>query len=294
MNPVNSYRKNMPIAKVLLEDFLFRIRKFILFYRNGRQHRTALFYPSYPSKRMVLYKIFKRLRYNITNNPTLPHDVIIYWEDITCRGTNELIGQWAKTRTVINLNSRDISKSYVDKVFQQVFGYGSLVDPISFEGLMVKKSELNAQHDGLIIQGPVEPEKGFIHQKLINNQCEDGLVADMRIPLINGLLPLVFIKYKNLSTRFGVFRKHHHRRKNTELFHSEEVLSREEIKKLSEFCRLSGLDYGELDVLRDKTDKRIYVVDVNNTPTGPPYMRTQEKQEAMQIMTDIFIREFLQ
>ena len=30
-----------------------------------------------------------------------------------------------------------------------------------------------------------------------------------------------------------------------------------------------SVDYGELDVLRDK-DGRIYVVDVNNTPAGPP------------------------
>ena len=294
MYPVNTYRKSMPILKVLLEDGLFRIRRFIIFYRNGRRHRTALFYPSYPSKRMVLYKIFRRLRYNITNNPTLPHDVIIYWEDNTYRRSNELIGQWAKIRKVINLNSRDISKSYVDKVFQQVFGYGSLVDPTSFEGLMVKKSELNAQHDGVVIQGPVIPEEGFICQKLINNECGNDLVEDMRIPVINGLLPLVFVKYKNMSTRFGVFRKHHHRRKNTELFKAEALLSHEEMNKLKEFCRLSGLEYGELDVLRDNTDKRIYVVDVNNTPTGPPYMRKHDMRDAMQTMTDIFFREFLQ
>jgi hypothetical protein len=34
-------------------------------------------------------------------------------------------------------------------------------------------------------------------------------------------------------------------------------------------ARKMGIDYGEFDILRDK-DGRIYVVDVNNTPWGPP------------------------
>ena len=31
-----------------------------------------------------------------------------------------------------------------------------------------------------------------------------------------------------------------------------------------------GIDYGELDILRDNNDGRIYIVDANNTPSGPP------------------------
>jgi hypothetical protein len=31
-----------------------------------------------------------------------------------------------------------------------------------------------------------------------------------------------------------------------------------------------GLDYGEVDVVRDAGDKRIYVLDLNKTPLGPP------------------------
>lgn len=31
-----------------------------------------------------------------------------------------------------------------------------------------------------------------------------------------------------------------------------------------------GLDYGELDILRNNLDGRIYVVDVNKTLWGPP------------------------
>ena len=30
------------------------------------------------------------------------------------------------------------------------------------------------------------------------------------------------------------------------------------------------MDYGEVDVLRDSTDGRIFIVDANNQPSGPP------------------------
>jgi hypothetical protein len=37
-----------------------------------------------------------------------------------------------------------------------------------------------------------------------------------------------------------------------------------------------GLDYGELDVLRDADDGRLYVVDVNTTPFGPVNRRLDD------------------
>lgn len=43
-----------------------------------------------------------------------------------------------------------------------------------------------------------------------------------------------------------------------------------EAELLLRLCRALGLDYGELDVLRDVEDGKLYVVDVNNTPWAPP------------------------
>ena len=277
----------------MLEDTLFRYRRIRNFFKNGKKHKTALFFPSFPSKQMVLYKVFRHLKYNITNNPELPHDIIIYWDDTTYRQPNSLIDSMAETERIINRHSIDISKTYVNQVFEQVFGYSSFVDPCSFHGAMVKKSEINARHDGEIVMGPVEPRDKYVYQKLIHNLWGDEFVADMRIPVINGEIPLVFVKYKSLSTRFGLFKRNHHKKKNTLLLKTEEILSKDEIIKLKAFCKSSGLDYGELDVLRDNTDGRIYVVDVNNTPTGPPYMNKQDLKVAMQIMIEVFKREFL-
>jgi len=290
---VNRYRQDMPFLKKALEDLRYRIRWFLNYYKNGKTIRTVLFYPHFPSKSTVLYKIFRSLNYNITNNPAQTRSLIIYWEDVTIRRENEIINKLSRKERIINHQSIDISKSYVDKTFSEIIGYSSLVDPANFKGTMVRKSELNAAHDGTIIVGPAADQPGFIYQKLINNQCGNNLVADMRIPVINGIIPLVFIKYKTLETRFSVFRKWHHKLKNVEVHKPEALLSKDEITKLLEFCRRAGLEYGEIDVLRDCDDGRIYVLDVNNTPTGPPKMDKRMAREAINVMAELFKREFI-
>lgn len=290
---INRYRNDMPFLKKVLEDLRYRIRWFLNYYKNGKTIRTVLFYPHFPSKSTVLYKIFRSLNYNITNNPSRTRSLIIYWEDVTIRRENEVVKKLSKKEKIINLKSIDISKSFVDKTFSGVFGYSSLFDPANYKGTLVRKSELNAAHDGTIIVGPAAGKPGFIYQKLINNQCGRNLVADMRIPVINGIIPLVFIKYKTLETRFSVFRKWHHKLKNVEVHKPEDLLSHTEITNLIEFCSRSGLEYGELDVLRDREDGRIYVVDVNNTPAGPPKMDKKMANEAINIMAELFEKEFV-
>jgi len=43
-----------------------------------------------------------------------------------------------------------------------------------------------------------------------------------------------------------------------------------ELEKLETFASSMNLDWGALDVLRDRNDGRIYVVDVNKTNIDPP------------------------
>ena len=50
---------------------------------------------------------------------------------------------------------------------------------------------------------------------------------------------------------------------------TSDVLSAIELDLVLQFCRAIGLDYGELDIVRDQEDGRIYIVDANNTPFGP-------------------------
>jgi len=58
---------------------------------------------------------------------------------------------------------------------------------------------------------------------------------------------------------------------------------------ISEFCSRIGLDYGELDVLRNKDDGKIYIVDVNYTPWGPPAkLSDDENRIALIRMSEVF------
>jgi hypothetical protein len=54
------------------------------------------------------------------------------------------------------------------------------------------------------------------------------------------------------------------------------------------------LDYGELDLLRDRGDGRIYVVDVNSTPWGPPnHISEDQSRIAVARMASAFRQAFL-
>jgi hypothetical protein len=71
------------------------------------------------------------------------------------------------------------------------------------------------------------------------------------------------------------------------------------------FCQKLGLDYGELDVLRDRIDRQLYIVDANNTPSSrllfeplvlPPekcVITADERQFALEKMAEFFQKEFL-
>ena len=48
-----------------------------------------------------------------------------------------------------------------------------------------------------------------------------------------------------------------------------EMLGRAEIAQIERFCQAMQLDWGGLDVLRERETGRLYVVDVNKTDTGP-------------------------
>jgi hypothetical protein len=293
MHFINNYRKGMPFPKKILEDTLYRIYWLINYFKNGKQIKTALFYPQFPSKSTVLHKAFRKLNFNITNNPHKTHSVVIFWVDWTYREPDAKILELAKTGKIVNLHCNNISKTYVDEVFTKIFGYSTVVDCSTYTGLMVKKNEINAVHDGEVIRGPVARQEGFIYQKLINNVVEGKFVADMRVPVIGGKIPLVFVKYKTLETRFGLFKRFHHRLKNAEVHPPERLFSSDEIEKIIRFCSEFGLDYGEVDVLRDMDDGKIYLIDVNNTPTGPPYLYKQKKRKSLDVMTQSFAEAFL-
>ncbi len=270
-----------------MSNNLKKVEQEIFFYINfiltGGQAKTILFYPEYPHKRTIMYKILKQLKYNITSNPKHKFDLAFYWEDITFRGEVNVFNKVPSYR-VMNINCVDISKKKITEVFEKVFGYGLNVDPLTYSGLCVKKSNLNAQHDGVTVQCPiVNPEEGFVYQLVLNNIVDDKLVMDIRTPVLKGKIPFIYLKYKTIKDRFtnDVCK--------SEIASVNEYLTRDETEKVTEFCLQLGLDYGELDILRNKENGKIYIVDVNYTPWGPPAkLSNDETRKAIVRMGETF------
>ena len=293
MSFINTYRQRSSILKRASENALFSIRKVINYYRNGRIHRTVLFYPEYPRRRGVLYKVFRRMGYNITNDPSNPHNNRIFWSTETIKEQDKVVKDWADNGGAINMHCTDVSKSRVDSVLQEIFGYSSLVDPLTYAGEMVRKSEINAAHDGVIVKGPAEPEAGFIYQKLIDTTVEGGMVVDIRVPVIRGRIPHVYLKYKRMKYRFSHLSINDTRKRGVEILKPEQVLSDDEIMKIKQYVRAFGLDYCELDVLRDLATSHIYIVDVNNAPFGIRFMDRQSKEAVLSRIAEAVREEIM-
>ena len=284
----NKYRDDMPLPKRLLEDVVFKIRYIVLYFRNKRKIKTFLFYPQYPSKRSVLHKIAGLMNYNRTNNPHLKFDYVINWQDTTFRKDIPYLLELNNKLHVINLHCNNISKKYIDSVFKAVFGYCTEIDPRIFKGKCVKKNNINALHDGQIIECPVNnPDENYIYQKLINNIYDDNLVQDLRTPVINGNIPVVYLKRRPIPGRFA-------REKTTSrIGNPDEIYSAEEKANIKKFCEKLNLEYGDMDILRDNDDGRIYIVDVNNTPHGPSQLTKKEKKYALEVLAGEFKKAFM-
>jgi hypothetical protein len=164
----------------------------------------------------------------------------------------------------INAACLDVSKSHVSTVFEAVTGRTLLLNPEAFEGDMVAKSELNGAHDGRIVQGPCPRAPGLVYQRLIDTVCDDGMVQDLRCPTVDGEVPVVFIKRRPAGARFA--------NANTQVLKRapEDVFNAAERDLIKRFCKAMGLDWGGIDVLRDRRDGQLWIVDVNKTDMGPP------------------------
>ena len=261
----NKYHKKMPFGEIVLKDLNYLSLSVKNFFRNDFMNKSILVYPHYPSRGSTVYKVGNLLGYNVTNKPKKSTKTAVYWEYLTFREEFQKMEEISKTKKVINLYSRDISKKFIDKIHQDVFGYATIVDPLIYNDKIVRKNDINAKHDGVIIQGPIDSvENGFIYQRLIDNGYSNDLVMDIRVPIVSKALDFVYIKLRSIDERFK------NTTVDTKTKNIDEILNQEEIELINEYCSRLKLEYGELDVLRDKKDGKIYVVDVNNTPQGPP------------------------
>ncbi|HWI20825.1 MAG TPA: hypothetical protein VNT81_23885 [Vicinamibacterales bacterium] len=226
---------------------------------------TMLCGPVFPPPDAVVTKLCHHLGYRMIGEPAEPADLALYWDWHTWRTPPDDLVALAGRMPIVNLQCRDFSKRRVDAVHQRVFGRSLRVDPQAFAGPFVVKSDENAMHDGRVVYRPITPpDGGFVYQRLIDNRVDDQTVMDIRTPVIGAAIPLVYHLYRPVASRFAVDDT------SARIVETADVFSAEEIALLKRFTASMGMDYAELDVLRDREHGQIWVVDANPTPWGPP------------------------
>ncbi|MEM8993363.1 MAG: hypothetical protein AAGF23_01100 [Acidobacteriota bacterium] len=263
---------------------------------SGSEELTILAYPQSPGGKFAL--LCEKGGFRITRDVTRPFDLAIKWHPETYTPNDRVLDELARITPVVNLGCDDISKRRVEDAHREVFGYGLLVDPHTYRGTCVKKTNLNAQNRESLVECPIAPGDGdagighgFIYQRLVVTPREPQEYEEYRVPITGREIPCVVIKRRPLSVRFDRCAGY------AALAEVDEVFSADERAKILELCRVFGLDFGDLDILRERDGGRLHVIDVNPTPGGPGaagYGYTEEqRQELLSRQLAAFRRVFV-
>ncbi|MDX1292356.1 MAG: hypothetical protein R3265_06080, partial [Hyphomonas sp.] len=213
-------------------------------------------------------------------------DIVMQFDDST--ETDNTVPAVRDGVKLVNFACDDISKSTVASAFEGAAGYSLSVDPTTHQGRMVEKSEMNAAHDGRILEGPLDtPLPGKTYQRLVDNEIDGGLVEDLRCCIVDGSPIIVFRKRRPLDRRFL--------NENVQVLLDEprNCYTTDEITVIEQFAASIGLDWGGVDVLRDRSSGRIYIVDANKTDMGPPVaLKLGDKLKATRRMAQAFAIAF--
>jgi hypothetical protein len=284
----NHYRANMPLTEKLMKDIGFAFSDFFSWAKQGGKLPVVVAYPFFPSKKTTLFKISRALGMRLTNTLQKQPLLVLYFEDAT-HGSSAFLRSHYPSVKILNEACTDISKKKVDAAHLQVFGYNTFVDPIDFTGIAVQKSDTNALHDGRLINCPLtDKDEGSVYQLLIDNTFSDTHVVDFRVPIIGSTIPVVYKKFKRMNVRFT------NQVDYAELHEPDSVFTADEQALLIAFARAMGADFCELDVLRHAGDGKMYAIDVNKTPYGPPSGLPKEStKKAVVLLTTAFQKAFL-
>lgn len=228
-----------------------------LYARVTRRQRVALWYA--PELPRPWYLMRGAALWAGMSVATTPADAAasFYFDDVTT-GEAPVI----RLHRHVNHACTDVSKSHVARVFEEVFGYPLLVDPRTAIGQIVEKSEKNGVHDGRIVVAPVVPRSDCCYQRLVDTSDDRGICHDLRTPCVGGEPVVVWRKFKPGNGRFSI------NNARAVLEDPKDVYSASELALITRFNARMGLDWGGLDILRDRNG-RIYIVDVNKTDLGP-------------------------
>lgn len=242
-------------------------RRTIYLHRGSRPRKVPLF--KYTMMHLLAY-----CQYELSATAD-GCDLAISWEDRTLREA------LPSDMPSINALSTNVTKRFTDRVHRDVFGYGLMIErPTEYSGVIVCKMNKNCTCNGRFLEGPLERkvvgrlrDQGMVLQRLVDDRrsgnkgrfANEGsdVIVEYRAPYIAGTgIPFVYEKYKYYDTRFvyGVLQCDVN-------YNPEALFGTDTMNKICRLCERMGVEYGELDVLRDNHSGLFYVIDVNNTPS---------------------------
>jgi len=199
----------------------------------------------------------------------------------------------SKELRFINLFLIETSKEYVAKSMEAHFGYTFKINPRTFNGYCIAKHNGNGTKSCFFLKCPIDADEVFAdhcYQKIINfsSKTDKSTLYEIRVPVFRNIIPFTFFKTRNRGLRFTS------KNRSMEITPALTHLSADELQDIITYCRKIGLEYGELDILRDDEDGKIYIIDVNNTAWWPPNkLGDIDRNIALNMMWNGFLEAFL-
>lgn len=218
----------------------------------------CFFYPNQPIGH-VMNSLLGQLEWTITDDVE-EADLCFWWR---FPAEHAELPDILKGRRCVNCGCSNTLKTEVERRFVEAFGVTTLVDPTKYVGEIVRKSNTQAAHDGVIINCPIDSiDDSKVYQRFFG----DGkIIYNFRVPIVCGEVPYVIIQYKKhtFSSATGVV--------GTHVVDAKDVFSDDWLERLKVFCD-GYIDIAELDVIDN------CIIDVNNTPSNATYVEITDDE----------------
>ena len=187
--------------------------------------------------------------------------MILHWLEWEASSHNPDVKLWITDAAFddskfYNWRKRDMNKRMLNEAFESVFGYRIGIDPQRHVGPAVEKPLGHGIH-GKVVQCPKCPVGDMAYQLLLSNR-NDGWTDEYRLDIFCNEI-IVTLKHQKLQ-RSGIPQE----RRTDGSSEYDLVLGEhfypQEQRKIVEFCKHVGMDYGSLDAIRHR-DGRLYIID---------------------------------
>jgi hypothetical protein len=244
-----------------------------------------------------LYFMFKKMQITVLKNIRDNPDIIIVWDPYNKIKKNKkkraLLDQYGKGKKKVNFKLKGTGKKTITELFDQMFSQKLSINPLTHSGVCVAKHNDNGTKSCIYMTCPMNAENLFenhVYQKIIDfkHPEDDGILCELRVPIFNGIIPFVFFKERARGLRFTA------KNRKVEIANVNDHLTLDEVEEIRNYCKKLGLEYGDLDILRDSKDGKIYIIDVNDTPWWPPNkLFNRERNMALNLFWNSFLKVFL-